>query len=73
MAAKEAAPVSAQAPAPAKPKPPAVLLPVLSTEGSKVPTAARLDDEQRKRLEALRAKYGGNVADKAAARAQGGS
>ena len=73
VAAKEAAPVSAQAPAPAKPKPPAVLLPVLSTEGSKVPTAARLDDEQRKRLEALRAKYGGNVADKAAARAQGGS
>jgi len=62
-AAALAAPVAALVAAPAKPKPPAEL----PTDSSKV----RLDDEQRKRLEALRAKYGGTVADKAAARAQG--
>jgi hypothetical protein len=62
-AAALAAPVAAPVAAPAKPKPPAEL----PTDSSKV----RLDDEQRKRLEALRAKYGGTVADKAAARAQG--
>ena len=62
-AAALAAPVAAPVAAPAKPKPPAEL----PTDSSKV----RLDDEQRKRLVALRAKYGGTVADKAAARAQG--